>query len=67
MSTETLRILLSEDVLAALRDSAASERRPLNWQAEVLLRRALDLPFPTKSTAPLSDENHPVCALSDAA
>lgn len=46
MSTETIRIQLEDDALAALRESATAERRPLNWQAEVMLRRALGLPFP---------------------
>jgi hypothetical protein len=30
---------------------AAAERRPIVWQAEVALRRALGLPFPYQNTA----------------
>jgi hypothetical protein len=41
-----LRIELDEETYSALMTCAAEERRPLMWQVEVLLRRALGLPFP---------------------
>jgi hypothetical protein len=41
-----LKIVLDKETLDALERRAQSERRPLDWQAEVLLRQSLGLPFP---------------------
>jgi hypothetical protein len=41
-----LKISLDRETFRRLLDSALRERRPLPWQAEVLLRQALGLPFP---------------------
>ena len=41
-----LKIILDEETASALERRAQSERRPLDWQAEVLLRQSLGLPFP---------------------
>jgi hypothetical protein len=38
-----LQLDLDRETLQRLADAAARERRPLNWQAEVALRRALGL------------------------
>ena len=36
-------------------EDAISERRPIIWQAEVTLRRAVGLTFPYEATGPLND------------
>jgi hypothetical protein len=41
-----LKIELDEQTTERLISAAVAERRPLAWQAEVVLRRALGLPFP---------------------
>ncbi len=41
-----LRINLDVDTFERLQSAAVAERRPLPWQAEVILRQALGLPFP---------------------
>ena len=41
-----LRLELDRDTSDRLIGQAAAERRPVPWQAEVLLRQALGLPFP---------------------
>lgn len=41
-----LRIDLDPETTQRLIHMAVSERRPIAWHAEVLLRRALGLPFP---------------------
>ena len=40
-----LKLDLDEDATARLVEQAVVERRPVPWQAEVLLRKALGLPF----------------------
>jgi hypothetical protein len=35
-----------QETFVALTDRALRERRPVVWQAEVILRQALGLPFP---------------------
>jgi len=52
----TLQIDIDDETLDSLLDTAQAERRPIPWQAAVLLRRALGLPFP-----------HPMNAGEDAA
>ena len=39
----TLKVKLDEDTFSRLAKSAAAERRPLDWQAETLLRRILNV------------------------
>lgn len=41
-----LRLDVDRETYERLLDAAAVERRPPSWQAEVMLRRALGLPFP---------------------
>jgi hypothetical protein len=41
-----LKLDLDEVVTARLVEQAAAEKRPIPWQAEVVLRRGLELPFP---------------------
>ena len=43
-----LRIELDTETTEALARSAVNDRRPIPWQAEVLLRQALGLSFPAK-------------------
>ena len=40
-----LKLDLDEDATARLVEQAVVERRPVPWQAEILLRKALGLPF----------------------
>jgi hypothetical protein len=40
-----LRLELDSDTTSRLIEQATVERRPVAWHAEVLLRRALGLPF----------------------
>jgi hypothetical protein len=44
----TIRIDLDTECFKRLAESAVEELRPIPWQAEVLLRRALGLPFPCR-------------------
>lgn len=41
-----LHLELDLETFVALTDRALRERRPVVWQAEVILREALGLPFP---------------------
>ena len=41
-----LRLDLDEQLYDRLVEAAVAERRPIIWQAEITLRRALGLPFP---------------------
>jgi hypothetical protein len=41
-----LRLELDQETHDALLKAALVEKRPIDWQAEVILRRALGLPFP---------------------
>jgi hypothetical protein len=41
-----LKIEPDSETYARLLEQAEAERRPIVWQAEVALRRALGLPFP---------------------
>jgi hypothetical protein len=41
-----LRLDLDLETFEALADKAFAERRPVHYQAEVILRQALGLPFP---------------------
>ena len=62
----TLKLDLDTEMLERLVERAVQERRPIVWQAEVELRRALGLPFPHASHVAAkpdesSDEGRPVC------
>ena len=52
-----IRLDLDAEAFGRLADSAVEERRPIPWQAEVLLLRALGLPAP----APYPCDNEHVC------
>jgi hypothetical protein len=41
-----IKLDIDADTYERLIDRAATERRPVPWQAEVELRRAVGLPFP---------------------
>ena len=41
-----LRLDLDQETFLALTDRALRARRPVDWQAEVMLRQALGLSFP---------------------
>lgn len=41
-----IKLDLDTETLERLIERAVQERRPIVWQAEVLLRQALGLPFP---------------------
>ena len=41
-----IKLDLDNETFTRLMDVVLRERRPIPWQAEVLLRRALGLPFP---------------------
>lgn len=41
-----IRLDLDQEATERLVEAAVSEQRPVHWQAEVILRRALGLPFP---------------------
>jgi hypothetical protein len=41
-----VKVDLDAETYARLADQAVAERRPIVWQAEVTLRRAVGLPFP---------------------
>jgi hypothetical protein len=50
-----LRLDVDTETYQHLVTSAVAERRPIPWQAAILLRRALGLPFPD-SAAPTHQE-----------
>ncbi len=47
----TLKLDIDQETYTRLVDQAVSERRPIDWQAEVTLRRAVGLPFPYGESA----------------
>ncbi len=54
----TLRLDLDRETYDHLLRQAEAERRPIVWQAEVAIRRALHLPFPAdkpEDAEPTSD------------
>jgi len=53
----TLRLDIDQETYARIVDQAVSERRPIDWQAEVTLRRAVGLPFPY-SAGDLPTDDH---------
>ena len=46
-----LRLDVDQETYERLVERAVAERRPIDWQAEVTLRRAVGLPFPHGGTA----------------
>lgn len=42
-----LKLELDEETTARLVEQAAAGKRPIAWQAEITLRKALGLPFPS--------------------
>jgi hypothetical protein len=54
------KVNVDRETLARLIEAAVAERRPVPWQAEVILRRAMGLPFPLLEPAELEPE--PVAA-----
>lgn len=46
-----LHIELDAETYRRLVEQAVIERRPIEWQAEVALRRAMGLPFPPDDAA----------------
>lgn len=43
-----IRVNLDNETIARLAQHAVAERRPIPWQAEVMLRRALGLSMPVE-------------------
>ena len=41
-----LKLVIDDETFEALEQRAQSERRSADWQAEVILRQSLGLPFP---------------------
>ena len=56
-----LKLDLDDTTFGLLIKSAMRERRPTSWQAEVLLRRALGLPFPLPHDGASSTASEDVC------
>jgi hypothetical protein len=62
-----LRLDIDDETYARLAVRAGDERRPVEWQAEVELRRALGLPFPAPAAEPAepapqeADDAAPTC------
>ncbi len=55
-----LRLDLDPKTYEALMATAVAERRPVGWQAEVILRRTLGLPVPDESGGDLVRERKEV-------
>jgi hypothetical protein len=59
-----LRLDVDFETYERLVESAVNERRPITWQAEVVLRRALGLPFPPETHDLTTTEPHPAAAMA---
>jgi hypothetical protein len=57
-----LTIVLDLETSARLAEAAVIENRPMNMQAEILVRRAVGLPDPRPDWAPLITQAEPVLA-----
>jgi hypothetical protein len=57
-----LKLEVDQETWQRVVDQADAERRPPVWQAEVLLRRAVGLPFPPQSAAPSTSSDGPTAA-----
>lgn len=58
-----LKLDLDQETFERLVEVALQERRPVVWQAEVLLRQALGLPFPYSSSRKGQAGGPSVCRL----
>jgi hypothetical protein len=58
----TIKLDVDGEAFARLSDRAQAERRPIPWQAEVELRRALGLAFPVTTTGGEDDPPGPRAA-----
>jgi hypothetical protein len=54
-----LKVDVDGETYARLAEQAVAERRPIPWQAEVELRRALGLPFPVATAGGEGDPPRP--------
>ena len=54
-----LKLDVDSETYGRLLAEALAERRPVIWQAEVALRRALGLPFPDPPGGGPDPERHP--------
>ena len=52
-----LHLDLDRETFEALASEALAQRRPVVFQAEVLLRQTLGLPFPYPSAAPIGESS----------
>jgi len=59
-----LRLDLDRETFEALGAQAIAQRRTAVWQAEVLLRQALGLPFPYPLTTPADNSTPPAAEAS---
>jgi hypothetical protein len=59
MFVPTIKLELDGDAYARLSERAVSERRPIVWQAEVLLRAALGMPIRTDAGSGRSETAGP--------
>lgn len=60
-----IKLNLDRDTAQKLVQCAVSDRRPVSWQAEILLRRALSSPFPNEREATQQHVATPVCEVRD--
>lgn len=54
-----LKLDIDAETYERLVEAAVSERRPIVWQAEVTLRRALGLTFPRSADSQCNNRNAP--------
>ena len=55
-----VKVDLTNQAYERLVEAALTERRPVDWQAEVLIMRALKLPFPSNATGQTKSLKPPV-------
>jgi len=55
----SLRLTPDRETYDRLVEIAGVERRPVGWQAEVLLRQAVGLPFPPSAERPAPGDRQP--------
>lgn len=53
-----LRLDLDKETHDRLLEAALREKRPIHWQAEVIMRRALGLPFPSEATGEMETQEY---------
>jgi hypothetical protein len=59
-----LKLKLDEETFDALKHRAQSERRPVDWQAEVILRQSLGLAFPCQTEPSQSNRYREASSIS---